>query len=153
MIGRLLGVDHGLKRIGLAVSDPTGLLARELRVYTRRTRAEDFTMIAHAVQEQGVYGIVIGLPSNLDLPEGVESQAGTVQRWAAELRTVVSLPIVLWDEQMSSADAQELARQKRRRWDQPIDDLAARLILQSYLDALRDGMTIFPPPEAFEETP
>lgn len=151
MIGRLLGIDHGVKRIGLAVSDPTGLIARELRVYTRRTRAEDFTMIVRVAQEESVAGIVVGLPSNLDLPEGVESQAGTVQRWVADLRQQVSQPVVLWDEQMSSADAQELARQKRRRWDEPIDDLAARLILQSYLDALREGMTEFPPPPSNEE--
>jgi putative Holliday junction resolvase len=153
MIGRLLGVDHGVKRIGLAVSDPVGLVARELRVYTRKTRAEDFILIANVALEQHVAGIVVGLPSNLDLPEGVESQAGTVQRWASELRQSVSVPVVLWDEQMSSADAKELARQKRRRWDEPIDDLAARLILQSYLDALREGMTAFPPPASPEDTP
>lgn len=153
MIGRLLGVDHGLKRIGLAVSDPTGLIARELRIYTRRARAEDFQMIARVAGEQRVSGIIVGLPSNLDLPQGIESQAGTVERWANELRQSVSLPVVLWDEQMTSADAQELARQKRRRWDEPIDDLAARLILQSYLDALRDGMAVFPPPETTGNDP
>lgn len=151
MIGRLLGIDHGVKRIGLAVSDPTGLVARELRVYQRRTRAEDFVLIANVAHEQHVAGLVIGLPSNLDLPDGVESQAETVRRWAGELAETVSLPIVLWDEQMSSADAKELARQKRRRWDEPIDDLAARLILQSYLDALRDGAARFPPPAPPEE--
>ena len=117
MIGRLLGIDHGVKRIGLAVSDPTGLIARELRVYTRRTRAEDFTLIAQIAHDEGVAGVIVGLPSNLDLPDGVESQAATVQRWAAELRQSLSLPVVLWDEQMTSADAEELARQKRRRWN------------------------------------
>lgn len=152
MIGRLLGVDHGVKRIGLAVSDPTGLVAKELSVYTRKTRAEDFIHIARAALEQHVVGIIVGAPSNLDLPEGVESQAATVERWAAELRASVTVTVVLWDEQMSSADAKDLARQKRRRWDEPIDDLAARLILQSYLDALRDGMTTFPPPESSEES-
>ena len=74
-----------------------------------------------------------------------------MRRWADELRQTVTLPLVLWDEQMSSADAKELARHKRRRWDEPIDDLAARLILQSYLDALRDGLTTFPPSEPSEE--
>ena len=153
MIGRLLGIDHGVKRIGLAVSDPTGLSARELRVYTRRTRAEDFTLIAQIAHDEGVAGVIVGLPSNLDLPDGVESQAATVQRWAAELRQSLSLPVVLWDEQMTSADAEELARQKRRRWNEPIDDLAARLILQSYLDALRDGMATFPPLATNEDAP
>jgi putative Holliday junction resolvase len=150
MIGRLLGIDHGVKRIGLAVSDPTGLVAKELSVYTRRTRAEDFVMVANAALQQHVVGIIIGLPSNRDLPEGVIGQAETVRRWANELRLTVSLPLVLWDEQMSSADAKDLARQKRRRWDEPIDDLAARLILQSYLDALRAGQATFPPSESSE---
>ena len=54
MIGRLLGIDHGVKRIGLAVSDPTGLVAKELSVYTRRTRSEDFTLIAKTAQAQRV---------------------------------------------------------------------------------------------------
>lgn len=152
MIGRLLGIDHGVKRIGLAISDPTGLVARELRVYLRRTRAEDFTTIARIAQEQHVTGIVVGLPSNLDLPDGLESQSATVQRWANELRETTLVPIVLWDEQMTSADAKDLARQKGRRWNEPIDDLAARLILQSYLDALRDGMTAFPPIPADEDS-
>jgi putative Holliday junction resolvase len=145
MIGRLLGIDHGNKRIGVAVSDATGLIARELLVLKRRTRAEDFTTIARIAAEQQAAGIVVGLPANLDLPEGVHNHAETVRRWAAELGAATPLPVVLWDEQMTSADAKDLARHKRRRWDEPIDDLAARLILQSYLDAVRDGMAVFPP--------
>ncbi len=151
MIGRLLGVDHGNKRIGLAVSDATGLIARELQVLKRRTRAEDFTAIARIAAEQNAVGIVVGLPSNLDLPDGVQGHADTVLRWVEELRPATPLPVILWDEQMSSADAKELARQKRRRWDEPIDDLAARLILQSYLDAVRDGMSVFPPKHVPED--
>jgi putative Holliday junction resolvase len=145
MIGRLLGVDHGNKRIGVAVSDATGLVARELLVLKRRTRAGDFAALGRIAEEQQAVGIIVGLPANLDLPEGVHNHALTVRRWAEEFRAVTPLPVVLWDEQMTSADARELAHQKRRRRDEPIDDLAARLILQSYLDALRDGMAIFPP--------
>lgn len=144
MIGRLLGIDHGNKRIGLAISDPTGLVARELRVLKRTTRAEDFTTLTRIAAEENVAGIIVGLPSNLDLPEGVQNHAVTVVRWAEELRAAVTIPVILWDEQLTSAEAAELARQKRRRRDAPIDDLAARLILQSYLDAARDRMTAFP---------
>ncbi|HYO89480.1 MAG TPA: Holliday junction resolvase RuvX, partial [Candidatus Limnocylindrales bacterium] len=125
MIGRLLGVDHGNKRIGLAISDATGLIAHELQVLHRRTRAEDFTAIARIAAEQRAIGVIVGLPSNHDLPEGVQGHADTVLRWVEELRPATPLPVVLWDEQMTSADAQELARQKRRRWNEPIDDLAA----------------------------
>lgn len=142
--GRLLGIDHGLKRIGLAVSDPSGLVARELAIIKRTSKAADFTLLHDYANKQGVIGFVVGLPSNLDLPEGVRSQAKTVQRWVEQFRETTALPIVLWDEQMSSVDAQELSRQKRRHVRDPIDDLAARLILQSYLDAVRDGLAAPP---------
>jgi RNase H-fold protein (predicted Holliday junction resolvase) len=64
-------------------------------------------------------------------------------------RPTTILPIILWDEQMSSQDAFELARQKRRPSSSPLDDLAARVILQSYLDAIRDGM--IPMPDLIQE--
>lgn len=151
MIGRLLGIDHGNKRIGLAISDATGLIARELQVLRRTTRAEDFTTIARIAAGQQAAGIIVGLPSNPDLPEGVHNHAITVLRWAEELRVTVAVPVILWDEQLTSADAQALARKKRRRPADPIDDLAARLILQSYLDALRDGLAVFPPEAAAKD--
>jgi putative Holliday junction resolvase len=147
--GRLLGIDHGVKRIGLAVSDRTGLLARELRVIERRSKAEDFRVIAAIAAAESVIGLIVGLPRNLDLEArapGTYTQADTVARWLDALRAAVPLPARTWDETMSSVDAAELARARRRRWDEPIDDLAARVILQSYLDAVRDGLAEpFPP--------
>ncbi len=138
--GRLLGIDHGLKRIGLAVSDESGLVARELIVLNRKTNREDFTQINRIAGEQKVIGIVVGLPINSDAEAGEYTQADTVRRWVERFGETNPLPIHLWDEQLTSVDARELSiRQGRSRRD-PIDDLAARIMLQSYLDAVRDGL-------------
>ena len=144
MVGRLLGIDHGLARIGLAVSDATGSVARELSIIKRTTRQADFAKLNHVIAEQRVVALVVGLPSNYEAAPGTFTQADKVRNWVEHLKAATTLPIVLWDEQLTSADAAELARQKRRKPREPIDDLAARLILQSYLDALRDGLA--PPP-------
>lgn len=142
--GRLLGVDHGLARIGLAVSDPTGFVARELAIIKRTSKAEDFAKINHIAAEQRAVGFVVGLPSNLDAAPGRHTQADTVRTWVAALRQTTDLPVALWDEQLTSLDAADLARQKRRKPRDPVDDLAARLILQSFLDAVRDGLAEWP---------
>lgn len=140
---RLMGIDHGLKRIGLAVSDSSGLVAREFAIIKRKSNAEDFAQIQQVVAEQRIAAFVVGLPSNEDRP-GQHSQADTVQRWVERFSAVIPLPVILWDEQLSSVDARELARQQRRKPRQPIDDLAARVILQSYLDAVRASLAEFP---------
>lgn len=137
---RLLGVDHGSKRIGLAISDPLGMFARELTIIKRTTDEDDFARIRQIVTQEAVEGIVIGVPTNYEARPGQQSQADEVRQWVEALGKQVSLPLVLWDEQLSSADARELGRSKRRKPSDPIDDLAARVILQSYLDALRDGL-------------
>jgi putative holliday junction resolvase len=145
MKGKLLGIDHGLARIGLAVSDATGLIARELAIIRRTSKREDFEKINRMAGEQAVVGIVVGLPSNPDASPEQYPQANKVRYWVEQFAPTTSLPIVFWDEQLTSVDAAELARQKRRKPTEPIDDLAARLILQSYLDAVRDGLAQFPP--------
>lgn len=143
--GKLLGIDHGIKRIGIAVSDMNWLLARELTVIKRKSKAEDFTRIRHIIDEQKAVALVIGIPTNYEAAPGTHTQADTVRLWVQRLQEVVALPVVFWDEQLSSEDAQVMARQQRRKPSLPIDDLAARVILQSYLDALRDGLTDAPP--------
>ena len=138
--GRLLGIDHGLKRIGLAVSDASGLVARELCVLNRKTNREDFTQINHIADEQKVIGIVVGLPINSDAEADEYTQADTVRRWVERFGETSPLPITLWDEQLTSVDAREMSiRQGRNRRD-PIDDLAARVMLQSYLVAVKAGL-------------
>lgn len=140
MIGKLLGIDHGLVRIGLAVSDASGLVARELTIIHRKSKREDFEKINRIAAEQNVVALVVGLPSNLDMPPEAFTQEHKVRNWVEYLKQTTSLPIIFWDEQMTSEDAKALARLQRRKSTDPIDDLAARVILQSYLDALRDGL-------------
>lgn len=132
--GRLLGLDHGLKRIGVAICDDMRITARELTIITRQSKKADFEVLAKIAQEQGVVGIVIGLPLDLDKTEGDYTRADTVRLWASRLAEVVPLPITFWDEQFSSVDAQAIAKQKKRKSTDPIDDLSARVILQRYLD-------------------
>jgi putative Holliday junction resolvase len=143
--GKLMGIDHGLKRIGLAVCDESRLIARELTIINRKSKAEDFARINHIATEQRVVAFVVGIPTNYEGAPGIYSQADKVKTWVGHLAETTTLPIVLWDEQLTSEDAKELARQKRRKPDAPIDDLAARIILQSYIDALRDGLAEAPP--------
>lgn len=144
--GRLLGIDHGLKRIGLAVSDVSGLVARELNIINRTSNAADFEKINRVADEQKVIAIVVGLPVNSEAKEGDYTQGDTVKKWIERFAQTTPLPIVTWDEQLTSLDAHELAIQKKRKMREPYDDLAARLILQSYLDAVRDGLAT--PPQA-----
>ena len=141
MNGKLLGIDHGLKRIGIAVSDPSGMLARELTIINRTSNAQDFAHIHHLAQEQKVIGIVIGLP---EIRPGEHTHGEAVLRWLERFAPTTPLPIVKWDEQLSSVDAREISIQKGRKARDPIDDLAARVILQSFLDAVRDGLATWP---------
>ena len=141
--GKLLGIDHGLKRIGIAVSDQTGLTARELTIIQRRSRAEDFERINRIAAQEKVIAFIVGLPANEH--QAGHTQADTVRLWAERFQQTTDLPLLFWDEQLTSLDASQLARQKKRKPTDPIDDLAARLMLQSYLDAVRDGLAAAPP--------
>jgi putative Holliday junction resolvase len=144
---KLLGIDHGLARIGLAVSDETRMVARELAIIKRTSNKEDFERINRFAQEQHVTGIVVGVPFDPENEErGRRTQADTVKNWIERFSQTTSLPITMWDENLTSVDAQEMARRQRRKLREPIDDLAARVMLQSYLDAIREGLA-FPPEE------
>lgn len=136
MIGKLLGIDHGLKRIGIAVSDALGISARELTILDNTTDDTVFAEIRRIATENYVVGVIVGIPSN----EGNTEQATIVHEWLIKMRESVPLPVALWDEQLSSADARAIARQQKRKPNAPIDDLAARVILQSYINALADGL-------------
>src|SRR5579859_5581007 len=134
--GRLLGIDHGSKVIGLAVCDAAWIAARPLQILRRKSREEDFATIRTVIKEQQISAIVVGMP---DLPPGVvaTSQAETVQRWVKRLAAVVDLPIYLWDEQYSTQRAEELSQEigSRRKLQDRMDDRAAAVILQSFIDA------------------
>jgi putative holliday junction resolvase len=144
MIGRLIGIDHGTKKIGIAVSDAMGITARELTIIRRTTRTEDFDKINTIASNERAVALVIGIPNNPNAPEGVHTQADTVRLWIKRFSETTTLPIIEWDEQLSSEDARGLSIQQKRKPKDPIDDLAARIILQSYLDTLSYGSATLP---------
>ncbi len=133
---RVLAVDHGEKRIGLAVSDPTGTIANPLTVIQHVRRADDAARVAQIAVERGVGLIVVG--QSLD-DKGLPTPAGrSAARFAAALRALVDVPVVMWDEAFSTQIARRariamgVSRKKRAGH---LDELAATVILQSYLDA------------------
>jgi putative holliday junction resolvase len=137
---RVLAVDHGEKRIGLAISDETGMIARPLSVIQHVSRAFDAAQVAAQAAEQKAELIVVG--ESFD-EEGRANAAGRrAERFAEALKTQTALPIVLWDESMSTADAREFRIEmgsSRKRRGGHLDEAAAAVILQSYLDAQRSG--------------
>jgi putative Holliday junction resolvase len=144
MIGRLIGLDHGLQRIGIAVSDASGIVARELMILERASKREDFKQLNAIAAEHHAVAFVIGIPYS-DAPEEVYTQADKVRTWIERFKEQTSLPIIEWDEQLTSDDAREIAKMQKRDVRAHIDDLAAMLILQSYLNALKDGLAPSPP--------
>jgi putative Holliday junction resolvase len=142
--GRLLGIDHGTKVIGLATCDRIGLLATPYKLIVRKSRQEDFAQIQAFIEAEGIVGVVVGLPPRP--PDFVgTSQADIVKKWARRLARAVSVPIYFWDEGLSSVDAASLLHQGGQRLPARIDAQAAAVILQSFLDAIREGMS-FPEP-------
>lgn len=141
-MSRVLGLDYGARRIGAAVSDPTGTLAQPLATTRRRPgRRPPYAQIAEMAAEWGVARIVIGLP--LESSGEVGPQAEKVREFGEALRRRINLPVEYWDERLSSVRARrELARldlaAAKRREKGRVDAMAAMLILQSYLDAQQD---------------
>jgi putative Holliday junction resolvase len=145
--GRLLGIDHGLRSIGLAVCDPTGLIARPLRLLRRTSRRADFAAIARVIAEQSAVAVVVGLP--LSPPHiTAHTQADTVRLWASRLAGAIPVPVYLWNERHSSQEAADLLAEAGRSQPQRVDAVAAAVILQSFLDALRDEGVPWPEPVA-----
>jgi putative Holliday junction resolvase len=130
-----MALDVGLARIGVAVCDPLQLAARPLTVLSRKSRQEDFALLARLVQQEEVQAILCGLPLNMDGSEGPQAQI--VRRWARRLHQALHLrmappPILFWDERLSSYMAR--APQPARGQRTADDARAAAVILQSYLD-------------------
>ena len=138
---RLLGLDLGSKRIGVAVSDEMGWTAQGLAVLNRHGGKRDLENIARLVQEQRVEEVVLGLPINMDGSEG--EQARKAREFAERLREHLELPVHLWDERLTTWEAEGILKQagvKGRKRRQVVDKVAATLILKSYLEA-RENMS------------
>lgn len=133
-----MGLDLGDRRIGVAISDPLRLIAKPDHVIKRRSRAEDFETYRRIVAESSISLIVVGLPLMLD--GGDSQQTRWVRDYSAALEDALQIPVVLWDESWTTAQAEEALKQsgiRRKKLRDKVDAVAAALILQSYLDAQR----------------
>lgn len=134
---RLLGLDLGEKTIGLALSDPALSVASPITTIKRTKFTADATALLKLAAERGVGGLVIGLPLNMDGTEGPRCQS--VRQFAANLLKLKDLPILFWDERMSTmaVEREMIAHDvTRARRDKVVDQAAAAFILQGALDAL-----------------
>jgi putative Holliday junction resolvase len=135
---RIMGLDLGDKRIGVAVSDETGLIAQAADVIHRRSAPEDLEAINRLAARWQIGRIVVGLPINMNATVG--PQAKKTMRFVQRLRQITAVPVDMWDERLTSQAAERLmiehqVRRAERR--QRVDALAAALILQGYLDHQR----------------
>ena len=132
---RILAIDYGEKRIGLAVSDEMGITARGISVIERTSKRADLDAIAAAVSEYVAGEIVVGYPLRLDGSAGI--QCGKVDRFIASLGELISVPVIAWDETLSTKEAEGLMREagvKRKKKRGMVDRIAAAVILQDYLN-------------------
>jgi putative Holliday junction resolvase len=131
--------------IGLAICDPTGLIARPLDLLYRTSKKEDFSKINAIILKHDVKGVIVGLPVS---PPHITAytQADRVRLWASRLAAAISVPIYLWNERYSSDDAAEILAAAGKPIPERIDSVAAAVILQSFLDTLRDEGIAWPEP-------
>ncbi len=151
-MARLMALDVGEARIGVAVSDATGFLASPYTtLHVTRNEEQTWQSIQRLIDETEAEGLVVGLPISLD--GQIHAQGKRVQAFAERLRERISIPLTFWDERLSTVEAQRLLAQReqsgdrtrrrqgarrhtqtrRRRKSQEIDALAAAVILQDYL--------------------
>ncbi len=136
--GRLIGIGAGTKTLGLALSDVRRTIASPLETIRRTKFTADAKRLFAIAAEHGVTGFVLGLPRNLDGTEGPRAQA--TRALARNLNKLSPLPILLWDERLTTAEAERMligADASRKRRADVIDKLAATLILQGALDRMR----------------
>jgi putative Holliday junction resolvase len=130
-----LGLDYGLRRIGIAVSNPAGTLAFPLETHVEGRDRSILKRLAELIDQRSVTGIVVGLPLTTAGHEG--TMADRASRFAARLETEFAIEVILWDERYSSAEADRWLALRSRPAKEDRDALAAQIILQSYLDRLR----------------
>ena len=146
---RRLGIDHGDRRVGVALSDEDGRIAHPRDTLARKDPKALLETVAALVADEGVEEIVIGLPLHLDGSEG--TSARRARRFGELLGEATGRPIVMWDERFTTAQAERALgasgmRSKAQR--KVVDKVAAALMLQSYLDSKREGEEQWAAPEA-----
>jgi putative holliday junction resolvase len=136
--GRILGLDVGARRIGVAVSDPLGITAQGLETLERRNKRHDMAHLERVIRDYDVKEIVVGLPLRMSGAEG--TQAEKMQVFVETLRKHFRLPVHFWDERLTSAEANRLLRQTDlsiHKRGQAVDRMAAILILQGWMENRR----------------
>jgi putative Holliday junction resolvase len=134
----VMGLDPGGRRIGVALGDPTGLLASAHSVLRRTTLERDLEALKRIARENEVERVVIGLPLHLSGREGDEAERA--REFAAQVQGALGLPVELVDERLSSVEAERQLLEsgvRRNRWKEKLDAIAAAVVLQGYLDSLR----------------
>ncbi len=134
---KILGLDIGEKRIGIAISDELGYTAQGMRVLNRSGGDDDFKSLKELIAATQATEVVVGLPKNMDGSLGEAAQK--ILSFVKKMEESLSVPVILWDERWTTAEATrllvdaDLSRAKRRK---VVDKVAAVLILQGYLDSL-----------------
>ena len=165
---RILAIDYGTKRIGVALSDELGWTAQPLETLNRRTMDLDIAHIASLVERHEVGKVLLGFPIQLDGREGPAIQA--MREFQARMEQGVTVPVILWDERLTTKAAEDLliaADVSRKKRKGVVDRIAASILLQSYLASLEpapkkkleswaeeygDGETVEPPHETTDHS-
>lgn len=137
---RVMAVDYGDAHTGIAVSDPTGFITGYTGVIDMHDEARCADLVAGAAREHGAERIVVGRPLNMNGTAGV--RVARAEAFAALLRERVDVEVLLWDERLTSVDANRIlsdAGKKRKKQKRLVDAVAASLILESYLDFASRG--------------
>jgi len=137
---RVLALDHGTQRIGVAVSDPMKMIAQPLEMIPAEPFGDFLKRLKELIQQQEVELILIGMPRNMDGSYGEAAQR--VREFMAVLRDAVTVPLRTWDERLTSALAERFLREgnvRGRERREKVDKTAAAILLQSYLDSLSPG--------------
>lgn len=137
---RILGLDYGSRRIGVAICDELMMTAQGVATLVRRNREADLTAIGEVIARHGVEKIVVGYPLRLDGSEGIQCEK--INGFIRRLEARFLLPVIRWDETLSTKEAEELLRERGVRAEKRravVDRVAASLILQGYLDSLSRG--------------
>ena len=134
---RILALDHGTKRIGVAVSDETKTIAQPLEYIPAEPFADFLDRLKKLLLEKEIDLVLIGLPRNMDGTYGPAAQK--VQAFVAVLHNAITVPIKMWDERLTSSQANKILIQGKVRRDkrkEKVDKMAAAILLQSYLDGI-----------------
>ena len=134
---RILALDHGTRRIGVAVSDETKTIAQPLEYIPAEPFADFLARLKKLLIAKEIDLVLIGLPRNMDGSYG--PAALKVQEFAGVLQTAVTVPIKMWDERLTSAQANKIliqANVRRAKRKEKVDKMAAAILLQSYLDGI-----------------